>query len=80
MISFFLIKLKKKIDSLKKKLDALRPLPKEQLENLEEYFRIQYTFDSNRIEGNTLTEEEVEANKEGNEDIVPKSIKQKKKK
>jgi len=49
----------KKIDVLKKQLDALRPLPKEQLLNLEEYFRIQYTFDSNRIEGNTLTLQET---------------------
>jgi Fic family protein len=49
----------KQIDKLKKQLDALRPLPKEQLENLEEYFRIQYTYDSNRIEGNTLTLQET---------------------
>jgi Fic family protein len=52
-------KVVRKIDKLKKQLDALRPLPKEQLENLEEYFRIQYTFDSNRIEGNTLTLQET---------------------
>ncbi|MBC7695504.1 MAG: Fic family protein [Burkholderiales bacterium] len=52
-------KIIKQIDKLKKKLDALWPLPKEQLKNLEEYFRIQYTYDSNRIEGNTLTLQET---------------------
>lgn len=49
----------KQIDKLKKQLDALRPLPIEQIKNLEEYFRIQYTYDSNRIEGNTLTLQET---------------------
>lgn len=52
-------KIIKQIDKLKKQLDALRPLPKDQLKNLEEYFRIQYTYDSNRIEGNTLTLQET---------------------
>ena len=52
-------KIIKEIDKLKRQLDALRPLPKEQIENLEEYFRIQYTYDSNRIEGNTLTLQET---------------------
>lgn len=49
----------KQIDKLKKKLEAIRPLPIEQIKNLEEYFRIQYTYDSNRIEGNTLTLQET---------------------
>lgn len=49
----------KQIDKLKKQLDAVRPLPIEQIKNLEEYFRIQYTYDSNRIEGNTLTLQET---------------------
>lgn len=49
----------KQIDKLKKKLDTLRPLPIEQIKNLDEYFRIQYTYDSNRIEGNTLTLQET---------------------
>lgn len=49
----------KHINKLKKQLDAIRPLPIEQIKNLEEYFRIQYTYDSNRIEGNTLTLQET---------------------
>jgi Fic family protein len=48
-----------KINKLKKQLDALRPIPKAQLENLRNYFKIQYTYDSNRIEGNTLTLQET---------------------
>lgn len=48
-----------KINKLKKQLDAIRPISKAQLENLRNYFKIQYTFDSNRIEGNTLTLQET---------------------
>lgn len=48
-----------KIDKLKLELDLYRPFPVEQLENLEQFFKIEYTFDSNRIEGNTLTHMET---------------------
>lgn len=48
-----------KINKLKKQLDALRPISKAQLQNLRNYFKVQYTFDSNRIEGNTLTLQET---------------------
>lgn len=48
-----------KINKLKRQLDALRPMPKAQLENLRNYYKIQYTYDSNRIEGNTLTLQET---------------------
>lgn len=47
------------IDKLKKKLDKLRPIPFDQLQNLEHYFKVEYTFESNRIEGNTLTLQET---------------------
>jgi Fic family protein len=47
------------IDTLKKKLDKLRPFPFDQLKNLEQYFKVEYTFESNRIEGNTLTLQET---------------------
>ena len=40
---------------LKKCLDSFRPFSKEQLVNLQESFDIEYTYESNRIEGNTLT-------------------------
>lgn len=43
------------IDNLKSKLDSLRPLPAEAMEKIKEAMEIEYTYESNRIEGNTLT-------------------------
>jgi Fic family protein len=43
------------IDRLKKELDELRPLPAAALRNLDEVYRIEWTYNSNAIEGNTLT-------------------------
>lgn len=43
------------VDDLKKCLDSLRPIPQEQLRNLQEALDVEYTYESNRIEGNTLT-------------------------
>lgn len=39
----------------KKELDAIRPLPKSVLENLRKQFAIELAYNSNAIEGNTLT-------------------------
>lgn len=39
----------------KKKLDSLRPLSKEALYNLEEWIKVELTYSSNAIEGNTLS-------------------------
>jgi Fic family protein len=44
-----------KINELKKELDQLRPLPSAAVRNLDEVYRIEWTFNSNAIEGNTLT-------------------------
>src|SRR3569832_994513 len=44
-----------KIDLLKMELDALRPLPAAAVRNLEEVYRVEWTYNSNAIEGNTLT-------------------------
>lgn len=52
-------KLLAEADALKLQLDKCRPIPKAQLKNLMEAFRISYTYDSNRIEGNTLTLQET---------------------
>lgn len=46
-------------DTLKKKLSGLRPLPSEALRKIEEAIAIEYTYESNRIEGNTLTLQET---------------------
>lgn len=45
------------IDQLKQKLDAARPLLNETIINA---IDIEYTYDSNRIEGNTLTLRETD--------------------
>lgn len=50
----------KKCDTLKSRLSELRPLPPEALKKIEEAFAIEYTYESNRIEGNTLTLQETE--------------------
>lgn len=47
------------IDLLKKELDGYRPINSSQLKNLMDYYKVEYTFDSNRIEGNTLTLQET---------------------
>ena len=43
----------------KARLGALRPLPAAQLRNLESWFRVELTYTSNAIEGNTLTRAET---------------------
>jgi Fic family protein len=49
----------KSLDFKKKQLDALRPLKPELARNLEEWFRVELTYTSNAIEGNTLTRQET---------------------
>lgn len=46
-------------DHLKARLSELRPLPVEALKKLHEAFEMEYTYESNRIEGNTLTLQET---------------------
>ncbi len=48
-----------KLLSKKERLDKKRPLPGELIKNLEEWFRIELTYTSNAIEGNTLTRQET---------------------
>lgn len=43
------------LTDLKKCLDSLRPFNVSQMQNLQEVFDTEYTYASNRIEGNTLT-------------------------
>ncbi|WP_020618995.1 Fic family protein [Paenibacillus daejeonensis] len=44
-----------KINNLKQELDSLRPLPAAGVRNLDEIYRVEWTYNSNAIEGNTLT-------------------------
>lgn len=48
-------KLFQKIDSIQKRTNALRPLRTDLLQTLQEKLRIEWTYNSNAIEGNTLT-------------------------
>lgn len=48
-----------RIDALKKELDSKRPLTVGETERLREQFMIDYTYNSNAIEGNTLTLKET---------------------
>ena len=49
----------KEVDVLKEQLSALRPLPEEALKKIQDALDIEYTYESNRIEGNTLTLKET---------------------
>ena len=49
----------KKIDALKGRIDAYRPLDAHMLKQIKEYFRIGMTYSSNALEGNSLTETET---------------------
>jgi len=47
------------VDALKAELSTLRPLPPEALKKIEDALEMEYTYESNRIEGNTLTLQET---------------------
>lgn len=47
------------IDNIKSELSTLRPLPIEALNKIQEALDVEYTYESNRIEGNTLTLQET---------------------
>ena len=53
------------VDNLKKELDSKRPLPKETLKSLKESINLEWTYNSNGIEGNTLTLRETQVVLEG---------------
>ncbi len=48
-----------KLQTKKQRLDSYKPLQNELIKNLEEWFRIELTYTSNAIEGNTLTRQET---------------------
>lgn len=53
-------RLLEQIDRKKKELDGRRPLTEGELERLNEEFTVEYTYNSNAIEGNTLTLRETD--------------------
>ena len=48
-----------KLENKKKQLDSHRPLPPDLVKNLQDWFRIELTYTSNAIEGNTLSRPET---------------------
>lgn len=48
------------LDQLKRWLDSFRPLPPAILEELKQRYDVRFTYNSNAIEGNTLTQNETE--------------------
>ncbi len=53
------------IDVLKKDIDSLRPFPKNSADSLHEKLVVEWTYNSNAIEGNTLTMSETKVVLEG---------------
>lgn len=53
-------KLLNECDTLKARLSEARPLPAAAMKKIEEAMAVEYTYESNRIEGNTLTLQETE--------------------
>ena len=53
------------VDNLKKELDSKRPISKQTLKSLKESINLEWTYNSNGIEGNTLTLRETQVVLEG---------------
>jgi Fic family protein len=49
----------RQIDDLRHRLQTVRPLSREALDKIQSSFEMEYTYESNRIEGNTLTLQET---------------------
>lgn len=62
------------IDEKKRKLDRARPLPEEIAKNLGEWLKVELTYTSNAIEGNTLSRQETALVIEKNITVEGKTI------
>lgn len=49
----------RKIDDLKKEINALGPIDPTQIKNINDWYRVELTYTSNALEGNTLTRQET---------------------
>jgi Fic family protein len=65
-----------RIDAQKAQLDSLRPIPNYALRNLQESFVVEWTYNSNSIEGNTLSLNETKVVLEAGMTIKGKSLKE----
>jgi Fic family protein len=69
------VSLNNKIDTIKEKIVQNGKLTKEQLNKINNKFRLEWNFNSNSMEGNTLTIEETRSVMVGNLDVHQKPIK-----
>ena len=65
-----------RIGEKKNQLDNLRPLPKDLLKNLDEWFCVELAYSSNAIEGNTITKSETALILEKGLTVSGKSLKE----
>ena len=65
-----------RIEELRKKLKTLPPLNETELKRMREEFMIEFTYDSNAIEGNTLTLREAALIIKGGITIAEKSVRE----
>lgn len=71
-----MVKKLKQLTEKKQKLDKYRPLPPELVKNLEDWFKVELTYASNAIEGNTLTRKETAMVVEKGLTVEGKSLKE----
>ncbi|MDO8643839.1 MAG: Fic family protein [bacterium] len=64
------------IKAKKKRLDVFQPFPPEIISNLEDWFRVELTYTSNAIEGNTLSRQETSLVVEKGITVAGKSLKE----
>jgi len=64
------------LDKKKKKLDAIRPFPEHSLKSLRKNLIVEWTYNSNAIEGNTLTLQETKVVLEEGITIGGKSLRE----
>jgi Fic family protein len=64
------------IDTKKQRLDSFRPLPPELVKNLDDWFRVELTYTSNAIEGNTLSRQETALVVEKGMTVAGKSLRE----
>jgi len=69
-------KISKRIEEKKRLLDKSRPLPKSVLEKLQEQIVVEWTYNSNAIEGNTLTLQETRLILEQGITVAGKSLRE----
>ena len=64
------------IDNLKKEIDSYRPFKKQLLNELQQFYRVGFTYSSNALEGNSLTESETKIIIEDGLTIGGKTVKE----